>query len=82
MRRWLSMSISTVAYEWPLRLATSSTPSTVTGPAPGSGSARTSRIKVNRDTAVPSAAASREPARPASASATFSSSSRNRAVRR
>jgi hypothetical protein len=76
------MSISTVAYEWPLRLATSSTPSTATGPACGSGSARASRIKVNRETTVPSAAASWEPARSASASATFSSRSRSPAVRR
>jgi hypothetical protein len=53
------MSISTVAYEWPLRLATSSTPSTLTGPVSGSGRPRTSRIKVNRDTTAPSAAASR-----------------------
>lgn len=32
MTRWPSMSISTVAYEWPFCLAKSSTPSTVTGP--------------------------------------------------
>ena len=76
------MSISTVAYECPLRLAISSTPSTVTGPASGSGSARTSRISVDRDTAAASAAASRQPARPASASATFSSRARSDAVRR
>ena len=62
------MSVSTVADQRPLRSATSSTPGTVTGPASGSDSARTSRIKVNRDTAVPSA--------------TFSSRPRNRAVRR
>lgn len=76
------MSISTIAYEWPLRLATSSTPSTLTGPVSGSGRRRTSRIKVNQDTAVPRAAASREPARSASASATFSSRPRSPAVRR
>jgi len=74
------MSISTVAQECPLRSATSSTPSTVTGPASGSGSARTSRIKVNRDTTAPSAAASREPARPASAGAAFSSRPRIRTM--
>jgi len=60
----------------------SSTPSTMTCPASGSGSARTSRIKVNRDTITASAAASREPARPASASATFSSRACSDAVRR
>ena len=44
--------------------------------------ALTRRISVNRETAAPSTRASRDPARPASASATRSSRSRSPAVRR
>jgi hypothetical protein len=46
-------------------------------PISGSGSGLISRISVHRDTIAPSARASRDPARPASASATRSSRLRN-----
>ena len=82
MMRWLSMSSRTLAYDWPRRLAQSSTPSTATLPISGSGSALISRISVHRDTIAPSARASRDPARPASASVTRASRLRSPIVRR
>ena len=62
----VSMLISKVAYECPRLFEKSSTPSTVTCPISGSGSARTSWISVSRQTSTPSSLSSREAARPAS----------------
>src|ERR1700756_5498515 len=59
MMRWVSMSSRTLAYDWPRRLAQSSTPRTATLPISGSGSALISRISVHRDTIAPSTRASR-----------------------
>src|ERR1035441_407590 len=64
------MSTSSVAEVQPPRSEKSSTPSTRVSPAGGSGSAPSIRIRVCRLTGTASTAASRDPARPASATAT------------
>ena len=66
----------------PRRNAKSSTPSTRTVPAGGSGSAISSRSMQVRPAVIPSAAASRDPARPASAAATAPSDPASSGVRR
>jgi hypothetical protein len=75
------MSIKMVLYDWPRRTAKSSTPSTSIWPAPGSGWARMSRISTSRQHGIASFAASRDPGRPASASAIAASASVSGGVR-
>ena len=77
--RWSSTLDQTVAYDWPRRIAKSSTPSTRGVLNCGSGSAMTLRNKVIRPAPKPSWAASRAPARPASASPTRSRARLSRA---
>jgi hypothetical protein len=67
------MSIRIVLYDWPRRTAKSSTPSTSMRPATGICWARMSRISTSRQDGMASSAASLDPGRPASASATLTS---------
>lgn len=76
------MSITTVPYTYRRRNAKSSTPTAVTSPGTGSGSARTNRNSVLRLEGNPSFLARLAPARPASARPIASSMSRASAVRR
>jgi len=57
-------------------------PSTVTRPTGGSGNPRISRNSVDRLTAMPNVAASRDPARPARANATATSAACRPTLRR
>ena len=81
-RRWVTASISTVAYLRPRLIATSSTLSTFTVPTSGSGTACTNPSRVPRLAASPSRAARRAPARPANASPMRSNTLRHNEVRR
>ena len=76
------MSIKMVLYDWPRRIAKSSTPSTSMCPAPGTGWARMSRISTSRQHGIASFPARRDPGRPASASATSASAPVSGGVRR
>jgi hypothetical protein len=76
------MSIRIVLYDGPRRTAKSSTPRTSIWPAPGIGWARMSPISTSRQDGMASSAASLDPGRPASASATLTSAAVSGGVRR
>ena len=78
--RYVSKSTRTVPYRCRLRSAKSSIPSTETSLFGGPGNARTRRNKVERPTETPSADANLDHARPANASAIFSSIPRSSGV--